>query len=122
MNRDDELASRIARHLDHGTTRIDSVAAAALHIARQRALDNMQTQPAWQFALAGGAAAHSVLRYLNPRYLLPLLALLIAISGMIYWQNLQHIDELADVDANILSGDLPIDAYLDKGLDAWLKR
>jgi hypothetical protein len=62
-----------------------------------------------------------VLHYFNPRYLLPLVALLLAIMGAVYWQT-QQSDEAAEIDANLLSGDLPIDAYLDKGLDSWLKR
>ena len=29
---------------------------------------------------------------------------------------------IADLDARLLTDDLPIDAYLDKGFDSWLKR
>lgn len=124
MNREDEIAGRIARILDQSTTTIDPATIAQLRVGRERALDALRSKPAWQLAPAHGPsmAQRGPLRYLNSRYLLPMLALVFAISGMIYWQHLQHIDELADVDANILSGDLPIDAYLDKGLDSWLKR
>ena len=30
--------------------------------------------------------------------------------------------EFADIDSQLLADDLPIDAYLDKGFDAWLKK
>jgi hypothetical protein len=124
MNREDELAGRIARVLDQGTASVDPAIVAQLRVGRERALDALRVETVLRPVPAGGPSMwHSgPLRYLNPRFVLPLLALLSAISGMIYWQYLQHIDELADVDANILSGDLPIDAYLDKGLDTWLKR
>ena len=120
IDREDELGHRIAQHLDSGLGRIDATVLARLRAAREGALARARTAPAWSLAAAG--PAWGVMRYLSPRYLVPLAALLIVIVGTVYWQQVLHVDETADIDAQLLSGDLPIDAYLDKGLDTWLKR
>lgn len=125
-DREYELGSRIARHLDRGAREIDPATQASLRQARVRALESLQIQPSWELAPAAGPALPALSggawRHFNTRYLLPVAVLLAMISGMVYWQHAQHIDELVDIDAKLLAGDLPIDAYLDTGLDSWLKR
>lgn len=121
---EDDLARRIALHLDRGLPNIDQRTLTRLVGARESALERHapRTQPAWVFAGAGhpagtidGGSTFSL------RRLASIAALIAAIAGMVYWQQLQHEDPV-DIDAKLLSGDLPIDAYLDKGLDAWLNR
>ena len=48
---------------------------------------------------------------------------LIAAAGFGWqqWQAYQAINEAEEIDAQLLSSDLPIDAYLDRGFQAWLK-
>lgn len=121
---EDEIGRRIAQRLDTGLPDIDQRTLARLRSARESALErlDMQTQPAW--VLAGTHSATSPADRGNPftlTRLVSIAALIAAITGMVYWQQLQHEDPL-DIDAKLLSGDLPIDAYLDKGLDAWLNR
>jgi hypothetical protein len=56
------------------------------------------------------------------RVLLPL-AMLIASGAAIYtWQQNQRADELEEIDTQLLADDLPIDAYLDRGFQNWLKK
>jgi hypothetical protein len=122
-DRDDELGRTIARSLSAGLDTIDQQTLDRLHAARNAALARQRRQPAWSLAEPRmGSGPTGALRYLSPRYLLPITALILIVTGSIYWQNLQNNDEVADIDAKLLSGDLPIDAYLDKGLDSWLKR
>ncbi len=121
-NGEREQASRIVRCLDRGLAEMDHRTLAALRSARETALERMEPAPAWRPAWAGIGRVASGLRYLTPRFVMPVAALLLAVSGMVYWQQLQHFEDPVDIDAQLLSGDLPIDAYLDKGLDAWLKR
>jgi Protein of unknown function (DUF3619) len=58
--------------------------------------------------------------------LLPVLLLIGGMIGFNYWQDSQQralvAADTAEVDIRILQGDLPIDAYLDNGFQAWLKR
>jgi len=41
--------------------------------------------------------------------------------GYQQWVAWQQLTEIADVDTAILTSDLPIDAYLDRGFQNWLK-
>jgi Protein of unknown function (DUF3619) len=54
--------------------------------------------------------------------LLPLVIVLLSLGGIIYWQSAKQNNEVEDIDAHLLTGDLPINAYLDKDFDSWLRR
>ena len=121
-DREFELARGIAQQLDRGLDTIEPLALARLRSAREIAVASLERRPALALAPATGPGARSgAAHYFNPRYVLPAIALLLAIMGTVYWQAQQN-DDVMDIDAKLLSGDLPIDAYLDKGLDTWLKR
>jgi hypothetical protein len=48
--------------------------------------------------------------------------LALGVAGVSYWSSMERAAEIEDVDSALLSDDLPINAYLDRGFDAWLKR
>jgi len=49
--------------------------------------------------------------------------MLIASGAAIYtWQQNQRAAELEEIDSQLLTDDLPIDAYLDRGFPNWLKK
>ncbi|WP_158646850.1 DUF3619 family protein, partial [Burkholderia pseudomallei] len=50
----------------------------------------------------------------------PLALLLAGLIGIAYWEDMQRTAELADIDAAMLSDDLPLTAYLDHGFNAYL--
>jgi hypothetical protein len=121
-NREEELAGRIVRRLDHGLHDIDPRTLARLRTAREAAVERLEQQPEWSVAWAGVPGGRMQPRWFNPRQVFSVLALLAAVSGLVYWQQAQHMEDPFEIDAKLLSGDLPIDAYLDKGLDSWLTR
>jgi hypothetical protein len=49
-------------------------------------------------------------------------ALILALVGIQYWQQTPTVEEIEEIDAALLTSDLPINAYLDKSFDTWLKR
>jgi hypothetical protein len=49
-------------------------------------------------------------------------ALIMALVGIQYWQQTPTVEEIEEIDAALLTSDLPINAYLDKSFDTWLKR
>jgi hypothetical protein len=117
--------------LDSGLTLSPDIAA-RLRVARERALDR-QRAPASELVLAqadrtGGRSGgpSSALS----RILLPAAFLVAAAYGLQYWQeaqqaanlSAQQASDLADIDSEVLTGDLPIKAYLDEEFDSWLKR
>ena len=56
------------------------------------------------------------------RVLLPI-ALLVGSGAALYsWQQNRLAAEVEEIDALLLTDDLPIDAYLDRGFQNWLKK
>ena len=49
-------------------------------------------------------------------------ALILALVGIQFWQQTPTVEEIEEIDAALLTSDLPINAYLDKSFDTWLKR
>jgi hypothetical protein len=94
-----------------------------LRRARELALERQQPESAPAYAWAGnvlgglGGWSGIALRVLLP------LALLVASGATIYtWQQNQRAAELEEIDSLLLTDDLPIDAYLDRGFQNWLKK
>ena len=48
--------------------------------------------------------------------------LAIAAAAIYTWQQNQRVAEIVDIDSALLTDDLPIDAYLDRGFQNWLKK
>jgi hypothetical protein len=123
---DDELARGIVRHLDFGADHVDPRTRERLLEARKTALSRYseRVQPEGRLAWAGGAPGRrGEHHFFSPRYVIAAAALIGALIGMAYWQNgSSPANELADLDVGLLTDELPINAYLDKGFDSWLKR
>lgn len=46
--------------------------------------------------------------------------LVVGVAGVTTWNDFQKAAENAEIDSALLADDLPINAYLDKGFQAWL--
>lgn len=120
-----ELAGKVVRHLDYGVDNLDPAVRDRLAASRRAALSRYRSQPrtvfglAWAGQLVGRLPDHHVF---NARVLVVAAALLVATAGVAYWQGRGPANDLADIDFNLLTDELPINAYLDKGFDSWLKR
>ena len=120
-----ETAKKITGYLDRGTAGLKAGTAFKLQRARQHALARLSApQQAPEFALAGaGGATFGGRRYFaDARIWIGLLLLVGGILSYQYWQAAQHARDIEETDAAILSSELPIEAYLDRGFQAWLKR
>ncbi|MEK6592139.1 MAG: DUF3619 family protein [Pseudomonadota bacterium] len=120
-----ELAGKIVRRLNEGTDNLDRTASERLLEARKAALTHYQEQPApaWSMAWAGNVLSGFTERHvLGVRYLIPMTVLVLGLAGILYWQNSPATNDIAEIDIELLTGDLPINAYLDRGFDSWLKR
>jgi hypothetical protein len=104
-----------------------------LKVARERALDRQRARAAeLVLAQAGrpGGRRTGVRSTVLSRVLLPAALLIAAAYWLQYWQDAQQAAkvsaqqaaDLADIDAEVLTGDLPIKAYLDEDFETWLKR
>jgi hypothetical protein len=126
MNRpDDEVAAKIVQRLDYGVESLDAATRERLAAARKVALSHYRERPEPVFGFAWAMSALSQRggsqRLYGARYLIAIAALVLGLIGFAYWQTLQPND-FSDIDVRLLTDDLPIDAYLDRGFDSWLKR
>jgi hypothetical protein len=120
------IARKIRQVLDLGVERIDSRRLERLRISRERALlVQKQHAPQGGFARVGDALAQYSDAYSMSRIWLPLAALVVGLAMIFQWQSMQPtmtVAEAEEIDAALLTSELPINAYLDRGFDAWLKR
>ena len=120
------FASRIGQILNQGT-RVDDATAQKLRAARELALSRQRPEPAaavrpavrWADNVLGNGWSWGGL---SARVLLPALMLVVAGFGIYRWQENQRLAEVIEIDSQLLTDDLPIDAYLDRGFQNWLKR
>jgi hypothetical protein len=56
------------------------------------------------------------------RVMVPAIALLVSVAAIYTWQQNLRVAEVEEIDAMLLTDDLPIDAYLDRGFQNWLKK
>ncbi len=116
------FATKVCQVLDRGT-RVAPAIAERLRAARERALDARRLERAPALAWAdnvlgnlGGAGGVWL------RLVLPALFVVLSVAAIYTWQQNQRLAETEEIDAELLTDDLPIDAYLDRGFEAWLKK
>jgi hypothetical protein len=127
---DDEFAKKITGYLDAGAAELRAGTAYRLQLARQAALARLTAPetvrtPQLTPALAGaggiGGPTGSLPGFrINVKLWLGILLIVVAAFGYQQWRAYQLLTEIEETDAAILSSDLPIDAYLDRGFQNWL--
>ena len=123
MNEQEELARRIAKLLDESADKVGPAQRERLSAARRQALaaHRHPTARAWVPVWATPLSRFTDRRLTDVRYLLPVAALVLGLMGVAY-MHASPPSEIADIDAGLLTDELPINAYLDQGFDSWLKR
>ncbi len=119
-----ELATRIARLLDAGAGELDQPTVDKLAAARKQALARYEARraPVWSWMTAtSGGHNHGAQRWHSSlRTALVAAVVVSAIAIGVTWHS--GGSEIADIDAALLTDELPINAFLDQGFDSWLKR
>ena len=117
-----QFANKVRQLLNQGT-RLDSRITERLRAARERALERRKPEhePALGWAdnvigRFGGFGGFSL------RLLLPTALLVAGLVAIYSWQQDQRAADIEELDAQLLTDDLPIDAYLDRGFETWLKK
>jgi hypothetical protein len=126
MNTEKQTAGKITAYLNHGAAELRAGTVYRLQQARARAVARLEPahaeQPVLQAALAGGASHRGRSWVSGPvRWLGIALIVAAAAFGWQQWRAFQQVQDLQDLDMQILTSDLPIDAYLDRGFLNWLK-
>jgi len=126
---DDNFAKKLTGYLDRGAADLKAGTLYRLQKARAAAISRLAAPDGRRVldsrlahALAGTGSGPSGERNLwsNPRLWLGIAIIVAAGFGYQQWQVYQQTNELEELDAQILTSDLPIDAYLDQGFRNWL--
>ncbi len=120
-----QFARRIRQVLDE-STQLDRSTAEKLRAARELALSRQRSEPAPALAWAdnvfgNGEGWGGIGWQIGARVLFPAAVLIVAVAGIYNWQEKQRLAEIVEIDSQLLTDDLPIDAYLDRGFENWLK-
>jgi hypothetical protein len=127
---DDSLEKKIVAALDAGAAglragtlyRLQQARAAALaRLTEPKRATQMRLTPAFAGTGAGGGATGGRSMWSRPSFWASLVFVVALAIGYQQWRAWQQLAELEEVDTAILTSDLPIDAYLDRGFQNWLK-
>lgn len=127
MNTDDiNLAYKIRHALNENLDNLpasttDRLAAArAQALARKKADAPARGKQARQRAAFDVASLFSMQWVARAAVVAPLLAMVAGMVGVYQYEREQRVAELAELDAAVLSDDLPLTAYTDHGFNAYL--
>ena len=127
MSAEKQIAQKITAYLDQGAAGLRAGTAYRLQQARATALARLDPAYAQSIALVpalAGARGGSVRRGWSSgpmRWLGIALIVGAALFGWQQWRAVQQVHEMQDLDLQILSSELPLDAYLDRGFLNWLR-
>jgi hypothetical protein len=129
-NHQDAIGHRIAAHLSGGAQNLSHDISERLKVARLQALSKhkvMRVQTAHQVAAFGqvgttlnmGVGGRSWWNFIAS--LLPLLALIVGLLTIAITAEDNRTNEIAEIDAQLLTDDLPPSAYTDPGFAQFLR-
>ena len=122
MDNEPQFGNRI-RHLLNQGAPLDASVCARLRAARELALSRQKSEAAQGLVWTGGILGSlGGVSGLSLRLIVPLVTLALGLAAVYAWEQKQRAAEVEELDALVLTGELPIDAYLDRGFEAWLKK
>jgi hypothetical protein len=125
MNTEQSFAQKICQALDQGTYTLDASITERLRAARERALarQHVLVSETQIVGADGTAMLHGHEEERHPlRMLFAILALLLGFSLAYHWNGFSLADENEAIDSALLADDLPPNAYLDRGFQAWIDK
>lgn len=121
MNEQD-FAHKITRTLNQGLTSIGDDKLAKLRQAREKAIANFREPVAVEnLVTTTGQTVNAPSIYSKPLFWLPILAIVVALLVFNNAGDDEIYDPVGELDVQLLTGELPIDAFLDKDFGSWVK-
>ena len=122
----DQFGRASAALLSQGTQILPPAIKDRLHAARMKALavrkvEKVLAQKPVFAGITGNWNAGSNGVWDTVGWMAPLVVLVFGLIGIAQWQDDSRINDIAEVDAALLSDDVPPDAYADSGFLAFLK-
>lgn len=117
-----EFAKKVTMNLNWGLTQIDGDKLAKLRAAREKAMANyVEPVAVATMATPTGQTINMSSWIRKPLFWLPILAIVaLAITYSATDDNIAD-DAGGEFDAKLLTGELPINAFLDKDFGSWVK-
>jgi hypothetical protein len=121
MNNSDEiLAKKIIAELDAGLDSVRPEVLQQLHAARERACEHARQKHTAQVGFGHSLALVDKLRQHRVGVLGVVLMMLLFASLVVLQSTMDEDDDTASVDTALLTGDLPVNAYLDGHINKWV--
>ncbi|MBU3606615.1 DUF3619 family protein [Polynucleobacter sp. MWH-Creno-3A4] len=122
----DQFGRASAALLSHGAQSLPTGIKERLHAARMKALsvrkaEKVRVQTRILAGATGNWGSQSSGLWDAMSWVAPLAVLVFGLIGIAQWQDNSRINDIAEVDAALLSDDVPPDAYADSGFMAFLK-
>jgi hypothetical protein len=123
MNEEIRFGSKVRQALNEAA-RVDARVSHRLAAAREAALQarRISTADEREPALAWTGGGFGRLGGFSLRVVLPMLLLVAGLVAIYAWQEEQRAADIEELDALLLTSDLPVEAYLDRGFEAWAKK
>lgn len=127
----EHLGRLVAKSLDQNLENLPAHLTQRLEKARELAISKKKPEKsyAWKFSFnfagvntssaSSKSGQSSWLKNLGS--IAPIIVLLVGLAGIAQWQEDARIDDIADIDAALLSDEVPPDAYADNGFWVFLK-
>lgn len=120
---------RVTRSLEQNLDQLPDHISQRLHDARALAISKKKPEKsyAWNFAFNFGSGKSASSNPSSPSFwrtitsIGPIVVLFAGLIGIAQWQQDARIDDIADLDAALLSDEVPPDAYADNGFLVFLK-
>ena len=119
MNEKD-FSQKIRPWLESSANEVGEMQATRLRAARLRALDHWHEPVRLLGLVTVGAGTAQTLKYSILQQGLLWLPVVILLATLVAKSLSPEVD-IGELDAQLLTGELPIDAFLDKDFDQWLK-
>jgi hypothetical protein len=125
MSPEEQFSRHVCRVLDRGTRELDPMIVERLRATRERALAHQSSAVEATTILGAGSTAiqlggddqnHPL------RTFFLILALLLGVGIAYYWNGFDQATEYEEIDSALLADELPPNAYLDRGFQAWLEK
>lgn len=115
------VAYRIKQHLNRGLQDIEPSIGDRLRKAREAALGKQKVAEHAPVFVGAGAFVQHHIEGMRPRHLIVAALLFLATVAYTQWHAARHVAELEAVDSALLADDMPIEAFVDRGFEEWLK-
>ena len=115
-----EFAGKLKPWLQRNADGIGEMQATRLRAARLRALDSWREPVSLLGLVSVSGGTLTTIKYSIVQRALLWIPIIVLI-GTLAIQTMTQEPDLGELDAQLLTGELPIDAFLDKDFDSWLR-